>query len=320
MQPFDFYHAKLKEYSFLKRNQLGEVGFSLGNELQSSMQIEAKTLFASDFFTINDLICHCCERCTESEKDSNTYFNITFTRNGYFTFNTFRGSIDAHNSHIFIKKPDCEYSVTQMTDHSFGCTIINFSENFLHELERKVQLKNIDFFRNKDMHVLMLKSKPELELLHFLVCRHLGEPEISKLYLDCMIIEMVEIIVDMLILNNSIYSISSLNTRHQIQSVQMAKEYMSQHYCKCISLHELSRYSCVSPFHFTRIFKRCTGYSPYHYLQLLRLKNAEILLKTTNLTIADIGFKSGFNSPDYFCAAFTKSYKVSPSRYKDVLV
>ena len=316
MQPFDFYHSKLNEFSFLNRKHLGEVGFNLGNELQSSMPIRARTLFYSDFFTINDLECQCSQPSTESETDCNSYFNITFTRKGYFTFNTFRRSIDAHSSNIFIKKPDCEYSVTQMTDQFFGCTIINFSENFLHELEEKYQLQNVGFFRNRDLQVLILKSKPELELLHFLIWQHLRQSEVSKLYLDCMIVELVETIVDMIAANNSIYSISPLQAKYQIHSIQLAKEYMSQHYCESISLHDLSRYCYISPFHFTRVFKRFTGYSPYHYLQLLRLKNAEILLKTTNLSIAEIGFKSGFNSPDYFCAAFTKSYKVSPSRYK----
>lgn len=318
MQPHRFYKFKLKQFSLFNEER-GDVDFSLGNELQRSMQIGARTLFSSHFFTINDLTCHCCQPATTSERDSNTNFNITFTREGYFKFNSYPKPIEAYISNIFIKKPDCEYSVTQMTNNFFACTIINFSENFLHALDDKYDLKRIPFFKNPDIYTLALGSTPELGLLHYLICRHLLQSQVSKLYLDCMIIELVENIIEILSAGNSIISISPSHIKQQICSIQRAKEYMAGHLCESISLHDLSRYCYVSPFHFSRVFKKFTGHSPYQYLQMLRLKNAEILLKTTNLSITDIGFKSGFNSLDYFCAAFTKSYKISPSRYKSVL-
>jgi AraC-like DNA-binding protein len=133
-----------------------------------------------------------------------------------------------------------------------------------------------------------------------------------------MIIELVENIINIAATGNSM-PISPVHIKQQVVSIQRAKEYMAAHLCESISLYDLSRYCYVSPFHFSRVFKKFTGYSPYYYLQMLRLKNAEILLKTTRFTISDVGFKSGFNSPDYFCAAFTKAYKMSPSRYKNVL-
>jgi AraC family transcriptional regulator len=320
MERHYFYKSKLKQFSVLNRGGSGEIDFSLGNELQRSMQIDVRALFSSDFFTINDLVCHCCQPATVSKTDCNSYFNITFTREGYFTFNSYPKSIDAHISNIFIKKPGCEYSVTQMTNAFFGCTIINFSEKFLQALDEKYDLREIVFFKSPDLYTLALRSTPEFILLHYLICQHLCQPEVSKLYLDCMIIELVENIIGILAAGHSVTSISSSHIKQQICSIQRAKEYMAAHFNESITLHDLSRYCYVSPFHFSRTFKKFTGYSPYYYLQKLRLKNAEILLKTTNLSITDIAFKSGFNSLDYFCAAFTKSYKIPPSRYKGVYV
>ena len=80
----------------------------------------------------------------------------------------------------------------------------------------------------------------------------------------------------------------------------------------------VARNSFVSPFHFSRIFKQFSGYSPYQYLQLVRLKHAETLLKNTDLPITDVCFRSGFSRLDYFSAAFTKKYNIAPSRYKQL--
>lgn len=321
MQLQQFYSSKLEEFSLFNRGRgnSSPVNFSLGPELQHSMQIESGTLFTSDFFVINDLVCHCCEPSTKSVIDCNNNFNITFTREGYFTFNTYPGSIDAYTGNIFLKKPGCEYSVTQMTTSLFGCTIINFAESFLEALEERYSFKKISFFKDAGQFVLVLRSTPALSLLHHLICRHLAQPQPSKLYLDCMILEMAEHVIDVLLADDSIVPISPSHIKQQVFSIQRAQEYMAAHLCESISLQDLSRYCFISPFHFSRVFKKFTGYSPYHYLQIQRLKHAEILLKTTGLTITDIGFQSGFNSPDYFCAAFTKAYKMSPSMYKRVL-
>ncbi len=59
-----------------------------------------------------------------------------------------------------------------------------------------------------------------------------------------------------------------------------------------------------------------SSYAPHQYIQIMRLKHAEILIKTTNLSIAEIGERSSFTRTDYFSAAFKKRYQVSPSAYK----
>lgn len=318
MQQLQHYQAKLAKFS-VDRNETGGLNLKIGNEVQRSMQIRARTIFSSDFFTINDLICQCPQALTKSETDCNSNFNITFTREGYFTFNSFKASVDAHIGNIFLKKPGCEYSVTQMTDRFFECTIINFSANFLQALEEKYELKKIDFFRNPDLFTLALRSQPEFALLHFLICEHLSQLELSKLYIDCLVVELVESLVERMAQGNAVIEIAASNIKYQIRSIERAKEYMARHLGGSICLHELSRHCYASPFHFSRVFKKLTGYSPYHYLQMLRLKHAEILLKTTTLSIADIGFKSGFNTPDYFCAAFSRSYKMSPSGYRRII-
>nr|MBU9936678.1 AraC family transcriptional regulator [Ferruginibacter sp.] len=98
-------------------------------------------------------------------------------------------------------------------------------------------------------------------------------------------------------------------------TIDKAKQYLSETLTKNTSLEELASHCHISPFHFSRIYKAFTGYPVHQYLQLMRLKHAGMLLATA-LPVADIAFQSGFNSIDYFSAAFKKQYRLSPSAFR----
>lgn len=59
-----------------------------------------------------------------------------------------------------------------------------------------------------------------------------------------------------------------------------------------------------------------TGYSPYEYLRVMRLKKAAEMLLTEDLTIAEIAYSVGINDPFYFSKCFKSQFGVSPSAYR----
>jgi AraC-like DNA-binding protein len=109
----------------------------------------------------------------------------------------------------------------------------------------------------------------------------------------------------------------SLKKNH-LSTIEKAKTYLADHYTDDISLKQIADHCCVSAFHFSRLFKTFTSYSPHQYLLNLRLKHAEMLLKNTQLPVTDICFSSGFNSLEYFSAAFGQKYKHAPSRFRAI--
>ena len=53
------------------------------------------------------------------------------------------------------------------------------------------------------------------------------------------------------------------------------------------------------------------------YLTLVRLKNAEELLKSDmSLSVTEIAYASGFNDSNYFSEKFKSYYGVSPKKYR----
>ena len=105
----------------------------------------------------------------------------------------------------------------------------------------------------------------------------------------------------------------------EVGIVVLAKKYIHTNFSRKINVGEIAGEVFVSQYHFSRIFKRHTQYSPYQYLMLLRLQYARELMIQKQLSIKEISFRSGFNRVDYFSAAFTKKFKLCPSVYRKQL-
>lgn len=64
-----------------------------------------------------------------------------------------------------------------------------------------------------------------------------------------------------------------------------------------------------------RKVKMLTNLSPVEYLRIRRLKKAQYLLQTGDLTIAEVCYKTGFNTPSYFSKCYRDYYNELPSDY-----
>lgn len=95
-----------------------------------------------------------------------------------------------------------------------------------------------------------------------------------------------------------------------------AVAYIGAHLGEPLSLGVLAAHVQLSPYHFTRVFKKATGYSPYEYIILLRIDGAKQLLKNTSLSIKEIGARVGYATEISFINAFTQKVGISPGRFR----
>ena len=68
--------------------------------------------------------------------------------------------------------------------------------------------------------------------------------------------------------------------------------------------------------HFRRLFKRETGVSPLQYQLLRRLRRGTELLRSTNLSVAEIAELCGFEDPFYFSRLFKRRCFLTPVEYR----
>ena len=95
-----------------------------------------------------------------------------------------------------------------------------------------------------------------------------------------------------------------------------AVRYINEHYMEDLSLPKIAGRFFISPHHFSRMFKKVTGFNFVEYLNNVRTKEAQKLLKESKLSVTEISERAGFESLTHFGRIFKKIAMVSPSYYR----
>lgn len=93
--------------------------------------------------------------------------------------------------------------------------------------------------------------------------------------------------------------------------------YINEHFQHRLTLQELADTLSFSPNYLGHLFKQQTGKTFQDYVNIVRLKYACRLLSATTLTIKEIAFASGYQSPEYFIYAFKKKMFMTPGEYRN---
>lgn len=276
----------------------------------SPERLFSSNLFVSDFYVIKhwsyDLLAN-----RQDMDGFNDCLCLVYVKKGNFLFDLSVKKHEMHSGYILLEKPGCDY---RMRPSAGAITIFNFTDHFLQQFVADMQLEQAYFFSNQNLLSVILRSTPAADYLHHQVLNKL--PATGKLEMDTLVIELFSEAAGIITNRSAAEDIPIVSKANRLTTVERAKEYMNTHFSNDISLQEVAEHSFTSPFHFSRLFKKITSYSPHQYLQQVRMKHAEMLLKNSNLPVADIAYSSGFSSTAYFATAFKQQYKLNPLQYR----
>ncbi len=101
-------------------------------------------------------------------------------------------------------------------------------------------------------------------------------------------------------------------------AVQLSRvlSYIEQHHSEPMDVATLCRVGCLSRSSLMRKFRAVTGSSPLDYLIRYRIGQAQRLLRGTDLSISEIGLRTGFCDGNYFTRQFRRITGTPPSEWR----
>lgn len=99
--------------------------------------------------------------------------------------------------------------------------------------------------------------------------------------------------------------------KHEVTRI---RHYIEEHYAEDIKLADLADLVHWSPFYLLRAFRAEVGLPPHAYLENVRIREAQRLLKA-GWSIARASYETGFSSQSHFTTTFKYLIGVTPGQY-----
>lgn len=111
----------------------------------------------------------------------------------------------------------------------------------------------------------------------------------------------------------SIASVGGLTGR----KLRLATDFINAHLADDLTLAGIATIVDLSPFHFSRAFKRTTGLTPQQYLMQRRIERAKDLLAKDDLPIVEISAQVGFKNQSHFTTFFRRYTSMTPKVWRN---
>lgn len=156
---------------------------------------------------------------------------------------------------------------------------------------------------------------PLLESLYTAMLIEVRQPgAASVLYLD----SLLEVFLLKLLRDHSIATPRGQRRRETLPVFRLKRviDFIETHLDQDLTLSELAEVAGGSIFHFSRAFKNALGDPPYRYVLRRRIEQAKLLLRSSDLPLAEVARSCGFQNPARLSKVFSRFVGVSPERYR----
>lgn len=202
--------------------------------------------------------------------------------------------------------PDTMHSNWSIDKKAYKQIAIYLHPSFISRfLEENYNLKEV-FFKAK----LLEKETLSNELVSLV--NDYENDDVTLFEYECRLIGLLNNIL----LNNSSFC-KNINQKHSLNNelTSKAKKFMQDNIDLDIRLDDIAKEMNLSKFHFTRIFKEESHFSPHTYLVVKRLEKAKQELQK-GVNICQVAQNCGFSDQSHFTKKFKKYLGITPLKYQ----
>lgn len=234
------------------------------------------------------------------EKDYNLLPTVSFPVNSCFNYSIGGNEFLLYSNEVLLEKGNTEFEVGKFLPWKKDTTISIVFLNQDHELLR---------YLNKAKNPVLVRRRTARAdyFARTIVTDRRGNHILRE-----------QLVLDLL--NESLGKESDLHIsnrilQHMVERTEEAKGFIHENYFRKIQVNDIAAAVFVSVFHFCRMFKKITGYSPYQYLMLVRLEESKKLLQK-GMGVTEAALQCGFESIEHFSHAFRRYEKIPASMYR----
>lgn len=194
--------------------------------------------------------------------------------------------------------------------------LIYFNKDFISSIindEKDIALLDCFMGKNKVIRLNVSEQAFVETLLFRMLDENEKKPEGFLTYQRVLLTELL------LFINRHIkrYDKQSIGTNSLLQKkMSEVAIYLTENYRSRISLKQVAERFFITPCHLSRSFKKATGFSFIEYVNSIRVKEAQKLLKKTNSSVMRIAELTGFDSQTHFGRVFKNLTGMSPLQYR----
>jgi AraC family transcriptional regulator len=237
---------------------------------------------------------------------------------------TLRG--DGHSAVRFGSKTISSPSVTggvtiapRGFDGDFDCDGRPLAANVFLSRERLQRCSDeIDGGRSPELMPRLNFQDPKLFALLALISAEAEDPgRHERLFLE----QLIDLLCIQLLRAHSAFPLPLVDRHGGLSARQLSRltAYIRDHLDEPIGLQELADLVGLSRFYLCTAFRKATGYTPHQWLVRLRMERARGLLADRRLSITEIAFSVGYQTPSSFAHAFRAAIGITPSTFRENL-
>lgn len=221
------------------------------------------------------------------------------------------GVYAAHKGDLVIVMPGDLHSTASSQVEEFERVLVHFSPEFLDGADRGIL--GLPPFQESALLRLPIKEQPEVERL---LVQMLAECKEQLPFYDACVRHLLsELLIR--VHRASARSEPDRESRHPMhQKVSEIASYIHAHYREPVTLEQLAGLYYISPAYLSRVFLRLTGFHVSEYIRVVRVREAQTLLRTTKDKIQNIAERVGFEHVSHFNKVFKSIAGCSPMHYR----
>jgi AraC family transcriptional activator of mtrCDE len=225
------------------------------------------------------------------------------------------GNVDDKTPQISLEEfgfKQSEYFKTSGTE-DLGSVVADFTMIIF---ETKV-FDTVNFFTALDIPAFSLENSTVNSCIYDIITEDIkdraGNQRVIKLKTELMVIEAIRHILEKRLF---VEQMATNSTYFKDPRLIKLFKYIKDHLGGELTNKALSEIADVSEDYVGQYFKTLTGINPQDYIEYQRMEYAVKLLRTTKMSIRDIGKECGYKDTAYFCRRFKMMYGIPAGKMR----